>query len=227
MVWKLVSEMPVLDARLRQIGTSGYSLVIHLRGLAPEHYVSTFPEPWLSQYRDRQFALLDPVNHWARTNTGRMRWSDLEPSSITAAGAQVMESAKRHGLCYGGGASRHDPGRPALLSFLFCAREDRELTDSELEEVEHILGHILTRIGASRELSGSELDMIDDMALGLSYKQIARKRGISPETVKKRLERARMILGAKNSVQAVAIATRRGLILNRPDRGPKGRRSRD
>jgi LuxR family transcriptional regulator len=39
---------------------------------------------------------------------------------------------------------------------------------------------------------------------------------VSPATIKKRLERAREVLGARNAVHAVAIATRRGLIFTDP-----------
>jgi len=50
----------------------------------------------------------------------------------------------------------------------------------------------------------------------MTHNEIADARMISPATVKKRLERARVILGARNGVHAVAIATRRGLILTEP-----------
>ena len=53
-----------------------------------------------------------------------------------------------------------------------------------------------------------------DLAAGQTQKEIAIARQISPETVKKRLERARIALDARNAVHAVAIATKRGLILN-------------
>ena len=44
MVWTIVPEMAHLDARLRAIAPMGYSIVIHVRSLTPEHYVSTYPE---------------------------------------------------------------------------------------------------------------------------------------------------------------------------------------
>ena len=58
--------------------------------------------------------------------------------------------------------------------------------------------------------------MLRDIAKGMTHNEIADARRISPATVKKRLERAREVLGARNAVHAVAIATRRGLILTDP-----------
>lgn len=220
MVWTVVPEMAHLDARLRAIAPMGYTLVIHIRSLTPEHYVSTYPARWLEVYTERQYALFDPVSIWSRTNSGRVRWSEIRADSYSPASRHIMTLAREHGLIYGGGISRNRIEETGTLSCLFCAREDRELTDRELDEVECIFNQLLAAIESARPLSEPELAILSDLAHGMPYKEIAHQHGVSAETIKKRLERIRVLLGARNSVQAVAIATKRGLILNHPVAGP-------
>lgn len=221
MVWTIVPEMAHLDARLRAIAPMGYSLVIHVRSLTPEHYVSTYPERWVEIYTERQYAMFDPVNLWARTHSGRIRWSEVPVEKLSPAGTLIMDHAREYGLNYGCGVSRSRIEEYGTLSCLFCAREDRELTDGELDEVEGIFKQLLASIEAARPLSETERAILSDLANGLPYKEVAHRQGVSTETIKKRLERIRDLLGARNSVQAVAIATKRGLILNQPASGPE------
>lgn len=221
MVWAIVPEMHHLDARLRAIAPMGYTLVIHVRSLTPEHYISTYPERWVSLYTERQYAMFDPVNLWARTHSGRIRWSQVQVENYSPASGLIMEHAREHLLNFGCGVSRSLIEDFGTLSCLFCAREDRELTDGELDEVEGIFNQVLAAVEATRPLSDNERAILSDLAHGLPYKEIAHRQGVSTETIKKRLERIRALLGARNSVQAVAIATKRGLILNQPETGPE------
>ena len=105
MVWTVVPEMAHLDARLRAIAPMGYSLVIHVRSLTPEYYVSTYPERWVEVYTERQYAMFDPVNLWARTHSGRIRWSEVPVEKLSPAGTLIMDHAREHGLNYGCGVS--------------------------------------------------------------------------------------------------------------------------
>jgi LuxR family transcriptional regulator len=79
-----------------------------------------------------------------------------------------------------------------------------------------ILEEIVAAVGKQAGLSDVELEALRDLAAGMTHNEIADQRGVSPATIKKRLERAREVLGARNAVQAVAIATRRGLIFSDP-----------
>ena len=96
------------------------------------------------------------------------------------------------------------------------------MSEGEMDEAESIFKRLLAAVEAARPLSEMERELLADLANGLPYKEIAHRQGVSTETIKKRLERIRDLLGARNSVQAVAIATRRGLILNHPASGPEG-----
>ena len=62
------------------------------------------------------------------------------------------------------------------------------------------------------EPSATELRTLEAISHGLTYDMAAQVLGCPVETVKSRLKAARYKLGAKNTVHAVAIAVRRGLI---------------
>lgn len=63
------------------------------------------------------------------------------------------------------------------------------------------------------DLSPPELANLRWLAHGLSQVDVARARGVSIETVKMQVERARLKLAAKTTAHAVAIAMRQGQIL--------------
>ena len=64
----------------------------------------------------------------------------------------------------------------------------------------------------SSPLSKRESEILQKVAYGSTTKEVARKLGISPHTVKTHLERIFEKLGASDRAQAVAIAIRRGLV---------------
>jgi len=200
--------------RLAVIVPMGFTIAVNVRSLTPEFMLSTYPELWVRIYAERRYMLFDPVSIWGRLNSGRIRWSEIDLGPFNDLGNFVMDQAKKYGLLYGGGAARNNMGGDGTMSFLFGARSDRELTDDELVELEQTLDLILKRFGPYSGMSEVELETLRDLAAGQTQKEIALARQISPDTVKKRLERARVALGARNAVHAVAIATKRGLILN-------------
>ena len=151
---------------------------------------------------------------WWRFNEGCTRRSEIELTTAQAAGELVMQQAASFGLVYGGCASVRNAADRSLKSLVVGGRSDRELTDNELDELAIIATEIMQSIGPHAGLSEWELSALRDLAEGLTHNEIADLRRVSPATVKKRIERARLRLGARNAVQAVAIATKRGLILN-------------
>lgn len=209
--WPVLSEF---EERLAALAPMGFTLAVNVRSLTPELMLSTYPEPWVRLYAERRYMLFDPVSIWGRLNSGRIRWSEIDLGPFNELGNFVMDHAKKFGLVYGGGAARNRMDGDGTMSFLFGARSDREMTDDELAEMEELLNRILKRFGPYSGMSEVELETLRDLAAGQTQKEIAIARQISPDTVKKRLERARIALDARNAVHAVAIATKRGLILN-------------
>lgn len=216
MLQNIIDDLEGVEARLLSLAPKGYTLAVNIRHFTPEFYVSAYPAPWVELYTSRRYALFDPVLLWCRFNQGVTRWSDIEFSALRSVSNIVMEQAQSFGLRYGGAAALCGDAGRVVKSLLCGARDDRELDDAELADLHSILVEIMGAVGQHAGLSEAELEMLRDLGMGLTHNEIADARMISPATVKKRLERARVILGARNGVHAVAIAAKRGLILTDP-----------
>jgi len=160
--------------------------------------------------------MFDPFVAWSRFNVWMTRWSDIPTGFSNGAGLHILDHARQFGLNFGGVISSRGPAGDHCLCVLSGAREDRELRASELKSLAGILDAMVGAVGEHAGLTEVELEALRDLAAGLTHNEIADQRGVSPATIKKRLERAREVLGAKNAVHAVAIATRRGLIFTEP-----------
>lgn len=216
MLQNIIDDMEGVEARLQQIAPLGYTLAVNIRYFTPEFYISTYPEAWVEIYTTRRYALFDPVTLWCRFNDGVARWSEIEFVAFQSVGKIVMDHAQTFGLNFGGAAAIQSGSGKGTRSLLCGARGDREFRDCELVELLSILEEVSSAVGQHAGLSEAELEMLRDIAMGMTHNEIADARMISPATVKKRLERARDVLGARNAVHAVAIATKRGLILPDP-----------
>jgi DNA-binding CsgD family transcriptional regulator len=217
MLHNILPNMEKLESRLRRIVPAGYMLALNIRHLTPEFLQSTYPPDWVSIYTDRRYVMFDPVVTWARFNVGATRWSEIPPGLVRGPGSlHVLDHGRQFGLNHGGVVSSRGPAGDHCLSVLSGAREDRELRPAELKSLAGILDEIVGAVGQHAGLTDVELEALRDLAAGLTHNEIADQRGVSPATIKKRLERAREVLGARNAVHAVAIATRRGLIFTEP-----------
>lgn len=81
------------------------------------------------------------------------------------------------------------------------------------------------RLGAP--LSGREVDVLDGIARGWVYAELAAELGLSPDTVKTHAQRMRAKLGARDNAHAVGIGMRAGIIGDRPvveEQGSRGPR---
>jgi two-component system, NarL family, response regulator len=65
---------------------------------------------------------------------------------------------------------------------------------------------------AALKLSNRELEVLTNVAAGLSDKQVAGRLGISPKTVRNHLSKVFVKLSASNRVEAVINAMRVGLL---------------
>ena len=216
MLQNILPDIEKLETRLRGVVPGGYMLALNIRYLTPEFLQSTYPSDWVTIYTDRRYVLFDPVVVWARFSVGTTRWSEIPTGYSRGAGLHILDHASQFGLNYGGVVSSRGPSGSHCLCVLSGARADRELRLSELQSMAAILDEIVEAVGEHAGLAEVELEALRDLAAGLTHNEIADQRGVSPATIKKRLERAREVLGARNAVHAVAIATRRGLIFTDP-----------
>lgn len=216
MLHNILPDIEKLEFSLRKIVPAGHMLALNIRHLTPEFFQSTYPADWVSIYTERRYVMFDPIVAWARFSVGTIRWSEIPGAFARGAGMHILDHASRFGLNHGGVVSSRGPAGNHCLCVLSGAREDRELRASELRAMSVILDRIVGAVGDHAGLTEVELEALRDLAEGLTHNEIAEQRGVSPATIKKRLERARDVLGAKNAVHAVAIATRRGLIFTDP-----------
>ena len=216
MLNNILPDIEKLESRLHRIVPGGYMLALNIRHLTPEFLKSTYPSEWVTLYTERRYVLFDPIVLWARFSVGTTRWSEIPAGFSRGAGLHILDHARQFGLIYGGVVSSRGPSGSHCLCVLSGARADRELQATELQSMAAILEEIVDAVGKHAELTEVELEALRDLAAGLTHNEIAEQRGVSPATIKKRLERAREVLGVRNAVHAVAIATRRGLIFTDP-----------
>lgn len=216
MLHKILPDIDKLEARLLEIAPMGYMVALNIRHLTPEFFKSAYPSDWVETYTERRYVMFDPVVVWSRFKVGTTRWSEIPESFSRGGGRHVLDHARQFGLVFGGAVSSRGPAGGHCLCVLSGARDDREFRASELEDLAGILDGMVRAVGEHAGLTEVELESLRDLAAGLTHNEIADQRGVSPATIKKRLERARDVLGARNAVHAVAIATRRGLIFTDP-----------
>lgn len=212
MLERLVRDHLSVEQELDRIATAGYSLMLNLKATQPQIYLSTYPVAWRERYDEKRYAMIDPVFRWSSENSGSIRWSDIGPEHSISSSGRVGKEASRYGLRYGAVVSRPNPKCFGYTCAIYAARNDRELLVSEIGYLESTLQSIIEQVGKYGGLSEPEVETLRDLADGLTQAEIAALRGISPVTVKKRLERARGILGSRNAVQTVALAVKRGIL---------------
>jgi len=204
----LKSIIPNFDSEissLRFLGESGFIMAFNMTFRGPEYLHSEYSEEWQKIYEEKNYFFVDPVLIWCVTKNGNKRWSDIRLPDIRG----VMKEAQRHNLKYGAAFSRKSMNK---RSFLTISRPDREFTDQEISHLDDKFNNLVDYVVGQCGLTNKELDALRGLRDGLSYKQIAVELDISVPTVKSRAERAKGKLGAKTTMQAVAMASTRNFI---------------
>lgn len=212
MLENLVPDHLGVEKNLKEISPSGFTLMMNLRALTPQVYVTTYPPRWQERYAKQRYALLDPVVRWASDNDGKVRWSAIDPLYSLQSGGEVTTEAAGYGLKFGATVALTNRRSFGQKCALFGARSDRELFDDEVDYLATVLKALAVHLGPHAGLSEAELETLRDLASGMTHVEVAQRRNIAAATVKKRIERARIALRAKNATQAVAIAVTRGLL---------------
>ena len=208
----LVENFHEKEQAIENIANRGYVIVINLVNLSPQYYRSTFSQKWQNQYVSNRYALVDPVLYWAAWNEGSTRWSEIRMARALALGDLVLKRATAFGLNYGVIFSHNTPGPGHKKCIFSAARYDREFTVAEISQLETGFYDIVDAVSRTHTLNPGEISVLEGVANGLNQIELAEKLGISKETVKKRLEKARKLLGARNGPQAAAIAVARGIV---------------
>lgn len=202
MLGHLIPNFDAEERYLDDVGPTGWILGLNVDFMGAQHLVNRFPDAWNKIYVENNFIYRDPIVAWASSKEGALRWSEVPIEDIGG----LFDAARAHGLSYGAVLAKMVNGR---RSFLTVARDDRELTDAELATLDAKFTSWLNVLYNFATLTAGELDVLKAKRDGMTYKEAAQALGISDETVKKRLEKARGKLGAVSVTNAVAIAMTR------------------
>lgn len=211
-----ISECPFSaenSVAMNNIAPIGWSVGFDVDVLSVKIYFVCFPQRWVDRYMRLKLMFVDPVLHHVAFSNSVSRWSDLTLLGMGKPAQLVMAEAKKYGLNYGLSIAQKNPLN-GKKCFLTAAREDREFTDAEINQCVVMLGAEIVHHNRRMHviINESEIAVLRLVAEGLSHVEIASLLNISKETVKKRLEKARQKLAAKNAVQACIIAQKSGMI---------------
>lgn len=177
--------------------------------------LSDYPEDWIAEYVSDNIVTHDPVllaSH--RTNVG-FAWSEL-PNLIEMKRLHFdqLERGRRAGIGDGYTVPSNVPGE-ANGSCNFVVRTGHDLPDIgdrmmaqlvgsyAFQAARSIVTHAKTVWHEPVNLSPRQLDCLALVGRGKTDKQIARKLGISDQTVKEYLDDARLRYGVTKRVQVV------------------------
>ncbi len=175
--------------------------IFYRRGV-PAYYTITYPSNWVEVYDRHKYFLSDPVVLWSLTNDGARRWSDIKVPDIRG----VFRAARPFGLRYGVCISISSERGKSVLS---ASRDDRELTDMEIQFLTEGFRAEVALFDAPTGLTESDIRLLRQLAEDSSVRESSVTMGISETAAKQKLSRIRKKLGCATNTGAVAAALRR------------------
>jgi LuxR family quorum-sensing system transcriptional regulator CciR len=185
------------------LGFSHFALLHHasLSGAGDAYIrVDNYPEEWVAELVDSGLAREDPVHVASRRMNTGFAW-DAVGSIIRLSSRQerILIRSRRFGLGGGFTVPANVPGEPSG-SCSFAVRSGSELPARRLRCAELVGAHAFAAARRIRGLSGPahrphlsprELQCLRLVAIGKTDWEIARILGISPETARQYVKRAR------------------------------------
>lgn len=130
-----ITRVERLIAAVSEASPAGFATVLHIRFTSPSFVFQSYPKSWMKEYIGRSLHMQDPNVSWGMTNTGWIRWSELEEHDSSG----VLAEAREHGLAHGvAWALLEDDSR----SFAGFARGDRDFTDAEIAHLGKLLSEL-------------------------------------------------------------------------------------
>ncbi len=199
-------------------------VVFHAVNHSGDQYVSaTYSDAWQKHYRAEDLTRIDPVVKASRTAIRPVNWNKLDWSSKAA--RSFLADATDAGVGSQGLSvpARGPQGQFAILTVSHTAeagawdRRVEEMMDDLQYLTQFINGRALELYGPREEpavptLSPRESEVLAQLALGKSRPQAADALGISEHTLRVYIESARLKLGARNTIHAVAKGVFLGLV---------------
>lgn len=211
------------DAAL-ELGFSFFALLDHasLAKASPNLVrIDNYPDGWVAELQEHGFAADDPV-HLAsrRANTG-FSWCELEDLiALDRRHRNILARSHYHGLGGGFTVPANVPGEPAA-SCSFAVRAGKDVPLERVHCAEVIGARALRAARRLRplppprprpRLSRREVECLRLVALGKTDWEIGRILGLSTETARQYVKRARAAYGAVSRTQLAVYGLRDGWI---------------
>jgi len=217
---KIFHELIVdFSTTLKNIGFD-YFMMTRLPSLGEdaEPYIiaHTWPEAWLTRYRQGQYFWHDPVSLFSLTRTRPFSWKEARKGSRrTRVASQIASEASGLGLADGIGFPMGDPSSVQAVVSLATDRPV-ELDTLGREMLHLICLHAEMRaveihddnVTAIARLTEREREVLRWVANGKSHLDVGDILMLSERTVKEHLAHARVKLNATTTTHAVAKAIR-------------------
>ena len=194
----------------------------------------TYDPAWAARYEAQGYLRVDPVIAGCFQHFRPVNWKDLDWSAKAA--RDFMTDAVAHGVGTQGYSIpiRGPSGQFALFTLNdTCSDDDwRQFCETHRREailIAHTFNEVALRIEADRApepaktLSVREVETLTFLGLGYGRAQVAAMLEISEHTLRAYIESARLKLGARNTMHAVARAIVEGRIVlggTRPGAAP-------
>ncbi|MCC6306410.1 MAG: LuxR family transcriptional regulator [Rhodobacteraceae bacterium] len=189
-----------------------------------QYAVLTYPPAWVDRYIARDYARLDPVVQGCYRRFTPVDWKALDwtPRPVRAfLGEAIEHGVGNQGLSV---PIRGPGGQFALFTISHRARDGDWLrlagrNQGDLILIAHYINQKALEIARGTDalrqaaLSPRETDALTLLAMGYSRARAADSLAISEHTLRAYVESARLKLGAANTIQAVATALTRGLLV--------------
>lgn len=141
---------------------AGFATALHITYATPAFLFQSYPAGWLEEYTSLGLHLQDPNVAWGFTNTGAIRWSDLEAQDP----AGVIARARAHGMRYGVAWAVVRGETRTVAGF---SRADREFTDEEIARLGELLAQLHDETAGEKGLSDEDRETLKGMSIRLTH----------------------------------------------------------
>ena len=203
-----------------ELGFDYFALVDHSSLSSPSGAfvrLDNYPQSWVEELTLAGLAGADPVHLASRRCNKGFGWRELEELiPLERRHKDILERSRAHGLGPGFTIPANVPGEPSA-SCSFAVASGGRLPADRLDCAELVGAHALAAARRLRpparrpeppHLSRRELDCLRLVALGKTDWEIARILGLSTETVRQYVKRARAAYDAVSRAQLVAFGLR-------------------
>lgn len=199
-----------LDEEIRDVATSGYTLITQTPGSLMGEIFTTTDKAWMETYALKHLWVVDPVVRFACCGIGLKTFEQIH-ADMSLQTDYTRELRRQFGFNHGTVVAnrRQDRSKCALI----VNRPDRELTAEENQRVSEVLERIIDHLDSNMGLSTSDLEMLSLLSQGLDQETIAYRMSVSRDAVKKRIDRVRRRMGARNATHAVSLALKHNLLV--------------